>query len=64
MVCMGGGSSAWTVALCLVSPAWSFLFLLFTSLMLLEKRCDARWGHLKGYQQCGLMYRSSLCASV
>lgn len=31
-------------ALCFVSPLWSFAFLLFTSLMLLEKRADARWG--------------------
>jgi len=28
----------------LVPPVWSFVFLLFTSLMLLEKRADQKWG--------------------
>ena len=45
---MGGAPAAAaapaTVLLCLVSPAWSFFFLFFTSLMLLEKRGDKKWG--------------------
>jgi hypothetical protein len=34
-----------------VSPLWSFFFLFFTSLMLLEKGGDKKWGHLKAYQE-------------
>ena len=34
----------------LVTPVWSFLFLLFTSLMLLEKRADATWGDNPKYK--------------
>ena len=36
---------------CLITPIWSLLFLVVTSLMLLEKRADAKWGGLKAYQQ-------------
>jgi len=36
--------------LCLVSPVWSGFFLFFTSLMLLEKRGEKRWGEDKGFQ--------------
>lgn len=38
------------IATCLVTPAWSFFFLVFTSMMLLEKRCDAKWGDDARYQ--------------
>ena len=44
LLCMSGQSSAFAVGVCLVTPLFSFVFLLFTSLMLLEKRADARWG--------------------
>ena len=33
-----------------MTPLWSFVFLLFTSLMLLEKRADARWGGRPAYE--------------
>ena len=38
---------AWHVASCGVSPAWSVVFLIFTSLMLLEKRLDRDFGSKK-----------------
>jgi hypothetical protein len=38
------------VGLCLVTPLWSLLFLTFTSLMLLEKAADKKWGRLKAYK--------------
>lgn len=44
IVCMSGEFTAYSVLICLVTPAWSFVFLLFTSLMLLEKRGDKKWG--------------------
>lgn len=34
-----------------ITPVWSLVFLLFTSLMLLEKRADKKWGRLKRYQE-------------
>lgn len=34
-----------------VTPAWSFFFLVFTSLMLLEKRGDKKWGDDPRYQE-------------
>ena len=34
-----------------VSPVWSGVFLFFTSLMLLEKRADARWGGQAAYER-------------
>ena len=50
LLCVGGTAAPYrTWLLCLVSPAWSFLFLLFTSLMLLEKRSDSKWGQYKAY---------------
>jgi steroid 5-alpha reductase family enzyme len=33
-----------------VSPVWSCVFLVFTSLMLLEKRADQKWGGIKTYE--------------
>ena len=33
------------------SPVWSCVFLIFTSLMLLEKRADLKWGGLKTYEK-------------
>jgi steroid 5-alpha reductase family enzyme len=33
-----------------ISPIWSFFFLLFTSLMLLEKRADTKWGGQEAYE--------------
>ena len=50
LVCASGRPTAYGLLVCLVSPAWSFVFLLFTSLMLLEKRGDARWGGDPGYE--------------
>eukprot|EP00658_Telonema_sp_P-2_P046927 TRINITY_DN3531_c0_g1_i2.p1 TRINITY_DN3531_c0_g1~~TRINITY_DN3531_c0_g1_i2.p1 ORF type:complete len:280 (+),score=40.83 TRINITY_DN3531_c0_g1_i2:158-997(+) len=55
IVCLGGfygvRVGSWRdIALCTVTPVWSFLFLLFTSLMLLEKRADSRWGGLPRYE--------------
>ena len=37
--------------LCLVSPVWSVFFLFFTSLMLLEKRANAKWGKERDYAE-------------
>ena len=39
----------WTT--CWVSPAWSLVFLTFTSLMLLEKKADKKWGRRKLYKE-------------
>lgn len=44
LLCMSGDFTPSSVGVCLVTPLWSFVFLLFTSLMLLEKRADAKWG--------------------
>lgn len=35
----------------IIPPFWSFFFLMFTSLMLLEKRADAKWSNNPLYQQ-------------
>ena len=35
--------------LCIVSPVWSIFFLFFTSLMLLEKRANEKWGKQRDY---------------
>ena len=51
MVAAGGLSSWSSVALAFVSPLWSAFFLLFTSLMLLEKRLDAKFGGSKAYEE-------------
>jgi steroid 5-alpha reductase family enzyme len=53
IVSIGGldGLNSHGIALATVSPIWSFFFLLFTSLMLLEKRADAKWGGQKAYEQ-------------
>eukprot|EP00937_MAST-01D_sp_MAST-1D-sp2_P002572 g2572.t1 len=40
-----------SVALAFVSPVWSTFFLLFTSLMLLEKRMDAKFGGRPAYER-------------
>jgi steroid 5-alpha reductase family enzyme len=52
LVSIGGLSNlrAIDVGLCLVTPLWSLLFLTFTSLMLLEKAADKKWGRLKAYK--------------
>merc|ERR1712087_173396 len=47
-----GGAVNWTRAcLALVSPLWSGFFLVFTSLMLLEKRVDAKFAKVPGYDR-------------
>lgn len=51
LVCMSGRPSLYAVGVCLVTPLWSFVFLLFTSLMLLEKRADLTYGHLADYRR-------------
>lgn len=38
------------IAIVLTTPIWSITFLVFTSLMLLEKRADRKWGRLERYQ--------------
>ena len=47
---MSGRPSPYAFAVCLVTPLWSFVFLLFTSLMLLEKRADKAFGHMPEYR--------------
>jgi steroid 5-alpha reductase family enzyme len=37
--------------MCGVSPVWSAMFLFFTSLMLLEKRADEKWGGQDDYER-------------
>ena len=51
LTCMSARLSPYSAAVCLVTPAWSFVFLLFTSLMLLEKRSDAKWGSNPKYRR-------------
>ena len=52
LLCMGENPrSMYSVVLSAVTPVWSLFFLLFTSLMLLEKRADARWSNLAAYQE-------------
>ena len=50
LVVAAGAPSSSAAALCFVSPAWSAFFLFFTSLMLLEKRLDARFGGQPEYE--------------
>jgi len=50
IVCANGCITTKDALLCFVSPVWSFFFLFFTSLMLLEKRADAKWGGNKAYE--------------
>eukprot|EP00656_Telonema_subtile_P041336 TRINITY_DN46463_c0_g1_i3.p1 TRINITY_DN46463_c0_g1~~TRINITY_DN46463_c0_g1_i3.p1 ORF type:complete len:277 (-),score=52.68 TRINITY_DN46463_c0_g1_i3:283-1113(-) len=51
LMSVSGRTGSWAnVVLPLVTPAWSFVFLLFTSLMLLEKRADSKWGNQLRYQ--------------
>ena len=38
------------IAIVLTTPIWSMVFLVFTSLMLLEKKADKKWGRQKAYQ--------------
>ena len=46
------GAATWSaMAIAFVSPVWSAFFLLFTSLMLLEKRLDKKFGGMKAYEQ-------------
>lgn len=49
LLCMSGQLTIFSVGVCLVTPIFSFVFLLFTSLMLLEKRADAKWGTVPEY---------------
>ena len=51
-VLSSGGLASWsTVGLAAVSPSWSAFFLVFTSLMLLEKRLDQRFGGNAEYER-------------
>jgi len=51
LICMSGKfNDVKSVATCLVTPLWSFVFLVFTSMMLLEKRADNKWGDDPKYQ--------------
>lgn len=50
-VCMSGVTLVPSGLLCWVSPAFSAFFLLFTSLMLLEKRIDAKFGGRADYEK-------------
>ena len=47
----GGGLTPAGRVVALVSGVWSGFFLLFTSLMLLEKRLDGRFGGVAAYEQ-------------
>merc|ERR1712060_373804 len=52
LTCLDGGSFELRgMILTAVTPLWSFFFLVFTSLMLLEKRADAKWGQDAAYQR-------------
>ena len=53
LLSVGGiaGISVSSVALAAVSPLWSLFFLVFTSLMLLEKRADTKWGRKLAYEE-------------
>jgi len=66
IVCMGGADSSWLggygasevfaknalrLATVLITPVWSMFFLVFTSMMLLEKRGDAKWSDSKSWNQ-------------
>ena len=54
VVSIGGTSGLWSLgsaAFAMVTPVWSMLFLIFTSLMLLEKRADAKWGGQGPYEE-------------
>jgi steroid 5-alpha reductase family enzyme len=45
--CIGALHDPWSKMeslLCIISPVWSLFFLFFTSLMLLEKKADLKWG--------------------
>ena len=50
-VCMSGVPLVPSGLLCWVSPAFSAFFLVFTSLMLLEKRIDAKFGGRPDYER-------------
>ena len=50
MLCMGGVNTWYAAALCWESPFFSAFFLVFTSLMLLEKRIDAKFGGQPRYE--------------
>ena len=50
IVAAAGAPSFAAALIGLVSPAWSAFFLVFTSLMLLEKRLDARFGGNPEYE--------------
>lgn len=51
ILCLGQNPGASTLLINAVTPIWSFFFLLFTSLMLLEKRADKKWGNLSAYKK-------------
>lgn len=52
IVCIGGTGNicASTVLVAAVTPLWSLFFLLFTSLMLLEKKSDNKWQGQAAYE--------------
>lgn len=50
MIATSAMGSWTTVAMCWISPLWSGFFLLFTSLMLLEKRMDKKFQRDKAYE--------------
>ncbi len=51
LIALSGKPSLYSLSVCAITPIWSFVFLLFTSLMLLEKRADKRWGGQKQYEE-------------
>lgn len=57
-----GGVEAWTPRfVALISPVWSVFFLFFTSLMLLEKRLDAKFGGNPAYEKYKLETSVLIC---
>lgn len=50
IICMSENPTVYGVVVSAVTPIWSCFFLVFTSLMLLEKRADKRWGGEQAYQ--------------
>lgn len=51
IICSQGAGTYSQLLLVIISPIWSLVFLVFTSLMLLEKRGDATWGKSKKWQE-------------
>lgn len=50
ILCFSQVPNATSFIITAVTPIWSLFFLLFTSLMLLEKRADKKWGNLSAYK--------------